>query len=152
MFTITCPYHGQYVIYYNERLHDIHYPKDYSAFAYNDLCEFEVYGTYGHLVVVSSETSFLIEICSSYFVLVIIFPWKILCSRKHFSHYYYGSQTADIWAQEMAWFHRVPQDLRTKLWGLLQAFPWRLAFCFKTFLGDSCNADFLCWHPRWTCH
>nr|XP_022310034.1 neurogenic locus Notch protein-like [Crassostrea virginica] len=44
VFNITCPYHGQYVIYYNQRLHDVQYPKDYSAFAYNDLCEFEVYG------------------------------------------------------------------------------------------------------------
>ncbi|XP_078330559.1 uncharacterized protein LOC111115548 [Crassostrea virginica] len=44
VFKITCPYYGQYVIYYNERLHDLLYPKDYSAFAYNDLCEFEVYG------------------------------------------------------------------------------------------------------------
>lgn len=55
VFNITCPYHGQYVIYYNERLRDVHYPKDYSAFAYNDLCEFEVYGTYGHSIFVFSR-------------------------------------------------------------------------------------------------
>ena len=55
MFNITCLYHGQYVIYYNERLNDLLYPKDYSAFAYNDLCEFEVYGTYGNLIFVCSK-------------------------------------------------------------------------------------------------
>ena len=55
VFNITCPYHGQYVIFYNERLQDVHYPKDYSPFAYNDLCEFEVYGTYGISIFVFSR-------------------------------------------------------------------------------------------------
>ncbi|XP_065945289.1 receptor-type tyrosine-protein phosphatase epsilon [Magallana gigas] len=36
--------HGQYVIYYNERLNNIAYPADYSQFAESDLCEVEVYG------------------------------------------------------------------------------------------------------------
>lgn len=46
VFTIACPYHGQYVIYYNERLRGVSYPKGYSRFAYNDLCEVEVQGMY----------------------------------------------------------------------------------------------------------
>ncbi|XP_056002100.1 multiple epidermal growth factor-like domains protein 11 isoform X3 [Ostrea edulis] len=41
---ITCPRHGRYVIYYNERLQGVTYPSEYSSFAFNDLCEFEVYG------------------------------------------------------------------------------------------------------------
>ena len=41
---ITCPVHGQYVIYYNERLKGVTYPPDYHEYAYGLLCEVEVYG------------------------------------------------------------------------------------------------------------
>ncbi|XP_078330403.1 uncharacterized protein LOC111112506 [Crassostrea virginica] len=40
---ITCPYHGRYVIYYNNRIHPP-YPEGYSHYAYIRLCEVEVYG------------------------------------------------------------------------------------------------------------
>ncbi|XP_052695315.1 low-density lipoprotein receptor-like isoform X2 [Crassostrea angulata] len=44
VFTINCSVHGQYVIYYNERLPATAYPDDYSMYAFNDVCEVEVYG------------------------------------------------------------------------------------------------------------
>ncbi|XP_062602121.1 multiple epidermal growth factor-like domains protein 11 [Saccostrea cucullata] len=42
--TISCPYDGRYVIYYNERKPDVTYPSYYSPYAYSELCELEVYG------------------------------------------------------------------------------------------------------------
>lgn len=45
VFNTTCPVHGQYVIYYNERLKGVTYPDGYSDYVGSDLCEMEVYGT-----------------------------------------------------------------------------------------------------------
>nr|XP_011430630.2 uncharacterized protein LOC105330569 isoform X1 [Crassostrea gigas] len=44
VFTTTCPLHGQYVIYYNERLTGVTYPDTYTPSAENNVCEVEVYG------------------------------------------------------------------------------------------------------------
>ncbi|XP_078327385.1 uncharacterized protein LOC111112168 isoform X1 [Crassostrea virginica] len=44
VINISCPMHGQYVIYYNERLSWTSFPSDGYRYAFNELCEFEVYG------------------------------------------------------------------------------------------------------------
>ena len=46
VFNTTCPVHGQYVIYHNERLPEVTYPDNYSTYAFNELCELEVFGKY----------------------------------------------------------------------------------------------------------
>eukprot|EP00105_Crassostrea_gigas_P010418 XP_011425691.1 PREDICTED: cell death abnormality protein 1 [Crassostrea gigas] len=44
VFTTNCSVHGQYVIYYNERLQGVVYPDGYYSYVDSDLCEVEVYG------------------------------------------------------------------------------------------------------------
>ncbi|XP_052691512.1 multiple epidermal growth factor-like domains protein 10 isoform X3 [Crassostrea angulata] len=44
VFTVVCPMHGQYVIYYNERLKGVTYSSGYNSEALIKLCEVEVYG------------------------------------------------------------------------------------------------------------
>lgn len=44
IFNTTCHTYGQYVIYYNERLSGTTYPEGYSLYAWNEICELEVFG------------------------------------------------------------------------------------------------------------
>lgn len=44
-FTTTCIEYGRYIIYYNERLNGVSYPKDYEIYSdYTELCEVFVKG------------------------------------------------------------------------------------------------------------
>eukprot|EP00105_Crassostrea_gigas_P026842 XP_011447931.1 PREDICTED: uncharacterized protein LOC105342639 [Crassostrea gigas] len=43
VITLNCTHHGRYVIYYNNRT-STNLPPYYSKYAFNELCEFEVYG------------------------------------------------------------------------------------------------------------
>lgn len=62
VFNITCPVHGQYVIYYNERKGPKDTSRSMSEYAFNDLCEVEVYGNFLSFVNVFFLFSFLISI------------------------------------------------------------------------------------------
>ena len=53
VFNITCPVHGQYVIYYNERKGPMDTSRSMSEYAFNDLCEVEVYGNFLSFVIFS---------------------------------------------------------------------------------------------------
>ena len=56
---VTCTVHGQYVIYYNERLPGVTYPPDYHPYAYDLLCEVEVYGKNIIILWICQEFDFL---------------------------------------------------------------------------------------------
>ena len=58
---ITCLIHGQYVIYYNERLANVTYPPDYFSPAYSLLCEVEVYGKNLIILLICQEFDFLFD-------------------------------------------------------------------------------------------
>lgn len=66
VLTVTCPVHGQYVIYYNERLIGATYPTYYDRYAHNELCEVEVYGS-----------SYYTHFCSTIIVIIIIIKMKL---------------------------------------------------------------------------
>ena len=44
IFSLPCLEHGQYIIFYNERLNAVSFPDEYSTHTFSDLCEVEVYG------------------------------------------------------------------------------------------------------------
>ena len=54
--------HGQYVIYYNERLSWTSFPSYAYQYAYNELCEFEVYGMNSYLIGLISDYYLMIKV------------------------------------------------------------------------------------------
>ena len=73
--------HGQYVIYYNERLSwRICHDKNRCQYAYNDLCELEVYGMYFKILLI------FFDWLNNYFhysTLAIILTVKKITRNKH---------------------------------------------------------------------
>lgn len=54
-FTKLCFEHGRYVIFYNERLEDVTYPKEYELYnVHTELCEVIVEGKHMLLLIITS--------------------------------------------------------------------------------------------------
>lgn len=64
---VECVTIGQYVFFYNERLKGVTYPKSYSTYAYNDVCELMVLGKYLIFVLFLKCVICLFDLFSSLF-------------------------------------------------------------------------------------
>lgn len=72
---ITCFVLGRYVIYYNERSSNVTYPiTDFSEFAYNELCELEVYG--------KNRGLFFFLFFFSFFLIYSAIVLKFICAER----------------------------------------------------------------------
>ena len=69
---ITCPYHGRYVIYYNNRTHEP-FPDGYSTVTNANLCEVEVYGNAKLRLDWNILKSRFTVICNQELILIIYF-------------------------------------------------------------------------------
>lgn len=81
IFNTTCHTYGQYVIYYNERFSDTAYPEGYSLYAWNEICELEVFGKKKeHFFFVLFFGICFLNLYSSDFIWIqLIYPHSILC-------------------------------------------------------------------------
>lgn len=81
IFNTTCHTYGQYVICYNERLSVSTYPEGYSLYAWNEICEMEVFGkkrTFFFFILFFGICC--LNLYSSDFIWIqLIYPHSILC-------------------------------------------------------------------------
>ena len=73
VFNTTCLVHGQYVIYYNERQPGVIYP-EYSQYAWNEICELEIFGKYTKNLFLENVS--LLQIFLFMCLLVCFIPFK----------------------------------------------------------------------------